>query len=154
MNAENNIPEINQGGLGSKREAVLLQVIEDLERQLEDLKVFWEASKNREETLNASVEYWARQWRAVVSDLTDFYEDGTLMAGSRLDDYLIETFDIETTEEVSVTLTITYSGKVTIPKGADLGNLVMESEPDYDVNLELEGDTIGNLTLDGTDYDY
>lgn len=132
----------------------LREELTEVEGKVKEFEEALTASKNREEFLAAAVNKWSRSWEAVREQLTEFFEDGVLMAGSRLDDYLIEEFEIQTEEEVEVTLTITYSGKVTIPKGADLGNLVMESEPDYDVNLVLEGDTIGNLTFDRTEYDY
>ena len=128
--------------------------IEGLTAYAVELEEAVKASKNREEFLAASVVKWSKSWEAVKEQLTEFFEDGSLNEGSPLDDYLIEEFEIVTTEEVDVTLTITYSGRVTIQKGADLGDLCLESSPDYDVNVELDGDTIGNLTLDGTDYDY
>jgi hypothetical protein len=137
-----------------KRADVLELALTEAEGKVKQFEEALTASKKREETLAASVDYWANQWRGVEAALTEFFEDGTLTEGVPLDDYLIETFDIQTTEVVEVTLTITYSGMATIPKGADMTNFTMEASPDYDVNIELEGDIVGNLTFQATDYDY
>lgn len=133
-----------------------LATTEELIAEVTRLTEALACSKNREEFLGSAVTKWATEWQKAKALLeASFEEDGvdTDELGHSTS-RLVELFEIEFTEEVEVTLTITYSGKVVVPKGADLGNLVMESGPDYDVNVELDGDTIGNLSLEGTDYDY
>jgi hypothetical protein len=140
-----------------KKRADLLELaLTEAEGKAKELEEALACSKNREEFLGSAVTKWATEWQKAKTLLeASFEEDGVdtdnlgYSAGR-----LVELFEIEFTEEVEVTLTITYSGRVTIKKGADLGDLCLEDEPAWDVNLELDGDTIGNLTLDGTDYDY
>ena len=156
MNEEMNVPEINQGGLGSKREAVLLQVIEDLERQLKDSADSVELWKSATERLKAEMASWSEKWyRAKTLFEASIEEDGVDTDDlSENMNALVQMFGIEFTEEVYLTVTVTYSGTVTVPKGAEMGDLCLEVEPDWDVNVELDGDTVGNLGLQGTDYDY
>lgn len=104
----------------------------------------------------AAVNEWQKKWeRAAMLFEASLEENGVDTDDlSENDRALVEMFGIEFTEEIEVTLTITYSGSITVKKGADLDDLCLEDEPAWDVNIELNGDTVGNITLDGTEYDY
>ena len=121
--------------------------------EIASLKADLEASKTREQTLLASVDYWAKQWRVVEADLEAFFQDGTLNEGSPLDDYLIETFDIQTTEEVEVTVTAIWSGTVTVKRGSDISDLDTSDSLPYELSVELDGETF-ELRQDSVDTDY
>jgi chromosome segregation ATPase len=138
-----------------KKRADLLELaLTEAEGKAKELEEALACSKNREEFLGSHVTKWASEWQRAKTIIEAMWEDKTDDDLEEMEERLAELFEIEFTEEVEVTLTITYSGRVTIKKGADLGDLCLEDEPAWDVNLELDGDTIGNLTLDGTDYDY
>jgi hypothetical protein len=95
------------------------------------------------------------KWAHIQNRLDQFMTKGLINEGEDdLSDYLIETFELATTEEHEVTLTITYSGTIVTKKGAELGDLCLEREPSWSANVEIDGEIVGELSLDGTDYDY
>jgi hypothetical protein len=153
-----------------KRADTLELALAEAEAQVKQGKEVWDANselllkaneeierlKNVVEYTGAHLKSWAEKWqRAKTLFEASIEEDGvdTDNLGYSTG-RLVELFEIDFTEEVEVTVTITYSGTVTVPKGAEMGDLCLEVEPDWDVNVELDGDTVGNLTLQGTDYDY
>jgi hypothetical protein len=132
-----------------------LATTEELIAEVTRLTEALSASKTQIEFLGAHLEKWSKSWEAVETALEVFLEDGLINEGEdALSDYLIETFDLSTTEEHEVTLTITYSGTIVTKKGAELGNLCLENEPSWSANVEIDGEIVGELSLDGTDYDY
>lgn len=51
--------------------------------------------------------------------------------------------DLKQTEEIDITVTITYSGTVTVPKGTDVNDLVVNE--DWHMDVEFENDTVGQV---------
>ncbi len=137
-----------------KRADTLELALTEAEARAKELEGELEGARNTIRFTGEHLEKWASQWQSVKSELTEYWEQEDFSDGTAFGQYLIETFEIETEEEVKVTLTITYSGKVKVAKGAELGDLCLEVSPDNEVTLELDGESVGDLTLDGTDYDY
>lgn len=154
MSEINNTPANNQDGLGGDREAKLLRVITELEGRIEEHKLAEQSFRSQIEFLGAAVMKWSNTWERVRTSLNEFFEEGDLNEGSPLDDWLIEEFNLDVTEEHDVTYTCTWSGTVTVKKGADLSDLLKETDIEWDFDVQLDGETVGNLSLDGGEFDY
>ena len=138
------------------RDYIQATALDDANKANAELREALEASKNREAFLSASVTKWATEWQRAKALLeASFEEEGvdTDNLGYSME-RLVEMFEIEFTEVVHVTYTVTYSGMVTVKKGTEVSDLECESEPDYDLNVEVDGDTVGNLTLDHAEFEY
>ena len=117
------------------------------------LKADLEAMTNQRDFFGSQITSWSNRWEGVRSALTEFFEEGTLNEGSPLDDYLIEEFDIETSEEVEVTVTAIWSGPITVKKGSDISDLDTSDSVPYELSVELDGETF-ELRQDSVDTDY
>lgn len=142
-------------------------LVETLEAWKERASLLERALKERETELSTAREgeaLWKRSsegWAERFNKARTLFEASLTEDGVDTDNLgystgrLVELFEIEFTEEVEVTFTVTYSGTVTVPKGADLGDLVAEDGNfEYAVNVELNGDTVGSLTHDNEEFDY
>jgi hypothetical protein len=80
-----------------------------------------------------------------IADLiTPLLEDETIEPTSYLGEQLIELLDIEMTEEIEVSLVVTYTGTITVPKGTDLSDLIVDNETLLDVTLD--GKNVGDVS--------
>ena len=76
---------------------------------------------------------------AKVAELvTPLIEDETIEPTSWLGEQLIELLDIELTEEVEVTFTVTYTATLNLPKNANIDDLELEVESYPDVTYRSE----------------
>ena len=132
--------------------ATALNLLEQAEQERDRLK-------NVVEYTGEHLKRWADDWEKVRSfiQVSINRED---WSASELEEPFWEelaemlNLDLNLTEEVEVTFTATWSGTVTVKKGADLDGLRAVRALEWDFNVGLDGDTVGNLTLDGTDFDY
>lgn len=76
--------------------------------------------------------------------VTPLLQDETIEPTSWLGEELIEALDIELTEEIEISLVVTYTGTVTVPKGTDLSDLVVDNETLLDVSLD--GKNVGDVS--------
>ena len=89
---------------------------------------------------------------AKVAELvTPLIEDETIEPTSWLGEQLIELLDIELTEEIEVSLVVTYTGTVTVPKGTDLSDLIVDNETQLDVRLD--GKDVGEVSWSEEEFD-
>lgn len=94
------------------------------------------------------------EWRVKWGRAASLFEASLEEDGVDTDDLnentsaLVEMFGIEFTKEVEVRVTVTYSGTITIPKGADLYDV--ESGLDYydHLTLELDSNEVGSISYD------
>ena len=124
------------------------------------LNLLEQAEKERDRLANV-VEYtgehlksWAEKWaRAKTLFEASLEEDGVDTDNlGHSTSALVDLFEIEFTEEVFITATVTYSGTLTLPKGYDLYDLSLE-DLGYALDVTLNGDVIGDITYDSTDFD-
>jgi polyhydroxyalkanoate synthesis regulator phasin len=101
--------------------------IEELQQQIASLKVHAEIATQ-------GLEGWARRFDKIKSVLEEFIEEGTLEEGGALQDYLIEEFELDTTKDVEVTITITCSATMTIPRNDDVTDYVDYLDIDVDIS--------------------
>lgn len=108
----------------------LLEVI-STERRLNDIRT------NVISDLNAKI-------AKVAGLIQPLLEDETIEPTSWLGEELIEALDIEMTEEIEISLVVTYTGTITVPKGTDLSDLVVDNETQLDVRLD--GKDVGEVS--------
>jgi hypothetical protein len=116
-----------------------------------------EASKNREAFLGAAVQKWADEWQKAKALLeASIEEDGvdTDNLGHSLG-LLVELFEIDFYEEVDVKMTITYSGTISVKKGANLWDMTTPDRFPYAVSVAIDGvECEGTLSEDDIEFDY
>lgn len=99
-----------------------------------DLTPSYDDLKNQLAFAASAIESWAKRFNGIKSALEEFVEEGVIEEGGALSDYLIEEFDLETTKEVEVQITITCSATMTIPKNDDVEDYVDYLDIDVDIS--------------------
>ena len=102
--------------------AILKSETERLSKAFTDVRDFIQASINRGE------------WDGELEEI--FWEELALKLG----------LDLKLTEEVDVTVTLTYSGTVTVPKGTDLAEI--EFDTSWYLTGNYDGEDVAELTYD------
>lgn len=75
--------------------------------------------RNNFDFASQAVESWKQRFDRIKAVLQEFAEEGDITDGTALDDYLIEEFELELTEDIEIKVTLTYFGTITVPKGTD-----------------------------------
>lgn len=89
---------------------------------------------------------------AKVADLIKpLLEDETIEPTSSVGEELIELLGIEMTEEMEISVTVTYSGTVTVPKGT--GYTDFEVNTPSMLRVTLNDENVGELTWDEEEFD-
>lgn len=115
-------------------EAVVSQDLATVQRQLLESEEVIRSLRNTLEVASQGIESWAKRFNGIKSALEEFVEEGVIEEGGALSDYLIEEFDLETTKEVEVQITITCSATMTIPKNDDVEDYVDYLDIDVDIS--------------------
>ena len=127
-------------------EAVVSQDLATVQRQLLESEEVIRSLRNTMEVASQGLDSWYKRFNGIKSALEEFVEEGTLSEGDALSDYLIEEFELDTTKEVEVTITITCSATMTIPKKDDVADYV--DYLDIDVDISTSKGEIGWVSQD------
>lgn len=130
----------------SSNEAVMSQDLATVQRQLLESEEVIRSLRNQFEFASQAVDSWKRRFDKIKASLNEFIEEDEISEGSPLSDYLIEEFDLETTKEVEVKITVYYSALITIPRKSDV-----EDFADYlDIpdSLSLSKGEIDRISVD------
>lgn len=98
--------------------------------------------QNLLEVASQGMQSWHDRFNRMQSKVQDWFDDGTIEEGDTVSDWLIDQFDIETTEDYSVTVTVTYQGNVTAPKGIELTDLEIMTDFPWDVTVAYKGNML------------
>ena len=93
------------------------------------------------------------EWLAVQTELNEYYEQGEFSDSTAFGQFLIETFEIETEEEVEITYRASWSRTITIPKGFDLDELELDRELPDDLKITINSES-HYLGRDSAEFEY
>ena len=93
------------------------------------------------------------EWLAVQTELNEYYEQGEFSDSTAFGQYLIETFEIETEEEVEITYRASWSRTISIPKGFDLDELELDRELPDDLKITINSES-HYLGRDSAEFEY
>lgn len=125
--------------------------LNEVEAELNALKAENARLQNQFDFVSAHVTSWSKRW----NDMGEYLQasiDREEWSESLLEDdfwkHLADEFnlDLKQTEEIEVTVTVTYSGTVTLPKGTDLYDVEFDSA--WHLTGEHLGETVAELTYD------
>lgn len=130
--------------------------LNEVEAELNALKAENARLQNQFDFVSAHVTSWSKRWEKMSE-----YLQASIDNEEWTEDELAEPFwehlesefnlDLKQTEEIEISLVVTYTGTVTVPKGTDLSDLVVDNETQLDVRLD--GKDVGEVSWSEEEFD-
>lgn len=139
--------------MNEQHNAELLNKIAELETTVNELRNSLEISRKGEAFWTDVAESRKIQWAKAV-DFIQASIDREEWTADELQEIFWEELaslmglNLQLTEEIEVTVTLTYSGTVTVPRGTDVSDIQVSDEP-WNIELEVDGESLeSSVTFD------
>ena len=125
----------------------------ELEEKVKERERELEGARNTIRFNSEQLEKALNEWQSVKKELTEYWESEDFSDETAFGQYLIDTFEIETEEEVEITYRASWSRTITIPKGYDLAELELDRELPDDLKITINGES-HYLGSDSAEFEY